>query len=93
MDREPLGIRFQIGEKKYIWFRVMSQIEQTIVITSATWELTDGEMVLQTGVCEVEDNNLIKILLEPEKRGVFMLHVVYHIPPETKKTGVSVIVC
>ena len=64
-----------------------------IIITSATWELTDGETVLQIGVCEVEDNNLIKILLEPEKRGVFMLHVVYHIPPDTKKTGVSVIVC
>lgn len=93
MDREPLGIQFQLGEKKYVWFRVMSQIEQTVVITSATWELTDGESVLDSGTCEVEDNNLVKVLLEPKQKGVFMLGVVYHIPPETKKTGVSVMVC
>lgn len=87
----PFTTDFILGEKKYVWFKVTSKIEQKVVITSATWQLTDGEQILDNGVCTIEEN-IIKILLEPASKGVFMLQVQYEIPPEIKKTGVSVVV-
>lgn len=82
---------FILGEKKYVWFKVTSKIEQKVVLKTATWSLTDGNDVLDHGDCEI-DGDTIKVLLCPTHKGCFMLNVEYHIPPEIKKTGVSIIV-
>ncbi len=87
----PFTTDFMLGEKKYVWFKVISKVAQKVVITSATWILTDGNETIESGVCTIEEN-IIKILLEPTSKGVFMLQVQYEIPPEIKKTGVSVVV-
>lgn len=82
---------FILGEKKYVWFKVTSKIAQKVVINTATWQLLDGENVLDSGDCEIEDN-VIKVLLNPDRKGTFLLAVEYTIPPEIKKTGVNIIV-
>lgn len=82
---------FILGEKKYVWFKVISKIAQKVVIHTATWTLTEGDTVLAGGDCEI-DGNVIKVLLSPTRKGLFMLNVEYAIPPEIKKTGVSIVV-
>lgn len=80
-----MNFSFIIGEKKYIQFEIRSMIQQKVVITEATWILLDtkGKEVL-TGNCEIEDN-ILRLLLEPDAIGEYILEVTYSIPPEIRK--------
>lgn len=86
------SLRFVLGEKKYIWFRVTSKVEQTFTITEATWELKRVGEVVASGTCEVDGTDTVRLLLEPPDYGSYMLYVSYRVPPELKKAQVNIVV-
>lgn len=86
------SIKFVLGEKKYVWFKVVSKVEQTFTITAATWELKRVDEVVASGTCEIDGTDTVRILLEPPAYGAYTLYVSYTIPPEVKKAQVSVLV-
>lgn len=76
---------YLVGEKKYIEFEITSCEDETVIITDASYVLKkDGFIVVETGKAEVDDDE-IRILLDTDKPGVFMLEVTVTIPPETIK--------
>ena len=86
------SLRFVLGEKKYIWFEVRSAINQLFNITEATWELKRVNEVVASGICEIDETNTVRLLLEPPSYGVYTLYVSYAVPPEVKKAQVNIIV-
>lgn len=86
------SIRFMLGEKKYVWFKVVSKNKQLFSITEATWELKHVSEVVAFGACEIDGTDTVRILLEPPAYGTYTLYVRYTVPPETKKAQVSVLV-
>ena len=87
------SIKFNCGERKYVWFKITSCIEQLFVITSATWNLKkiDGQEIAR-GECELDGTDTLRVLLEPPAPGTYVLSVEYEIPPEIKKAQVYVYV-
>ncbi len=86
------SIKFVLGEKKYVWFKVVSKIDQFFTITEATWELKRVGEVVASGKCDVDGTDTVRLLLEPPGYGAYTLYVSYTIPPEVKKAQVNVIV-
>lgn len=86
------SIKFALGERKFVWFRATSKIDQMFVITDASWELKQVGRVVASGKCELDGNDTVRILLEPAERGAYTLCVSYTVPPEIKKAQVSVLV-
>lgn len=86
------SIKFALGEKKYVWFKVISKIEQVFTITDATWELKRIDEVVASGAFEIDGTDTVRILLEPPAYGNYTLYVKYTVPPEVKKAQVSVLV-
>lgn len=86
------NIRFTLGERKYIWFKAISKINQLFKITEASWELKQIDKIIATGDCEIEADDTVRVLLEPLYRGAYTLCVSYTVPPEVKKAQVSVLV-
>ena len=86
------GIKFMLGERKFVWFKAISKIDQLFVITEASWELKQLDRVVASGECELDGNDTVRILLEPPERGMYMLCVSYTVPPEVKKAQVSILV-
>lgn len=86
-----MGIDFILGEKKHIEMEIKSTRPQKILIIDANYILynENNEEVL-TGICEIEDEHFIKILLEPTSRGKYTLEVTYTIPPEIRKARCKV---
>ncbi len=75
---------YLVGEKKYIEFEVTSCEDEALVITDASYTLESDGIIVETGVAEVNGNE-IKILLDTDEPGVFLLEVAVTIPPETIK--------
>lgn len=86
------SIKFILGERKYIWFKATSKIDQHFVITDATWELKHLNKIIASGECEIDGQDTVRILLEPRERGAFTLYVSYTVPPEIKKAQVNILV-
>lgn len=77
-------ISFYKGEKKYLIFEVTSKTKQTVIITSATWEIQKNDEIIQQGICEI-DGPKMQMLLEINERGMYLLELTYQIAPETRK--------
>lgn len=75
---------YLVGEKKYIEFEITSYEDEAIVITDALYALKKDGITVETGKAE-EDGNEIRILLDTDEPGVFLLEVAVTIPPETIK--------
>ena len=75
---------YLVGEKKYIEFEITSCEDEAIVITDASYALQKDDIIIETGKAEV-DGNEIRILLDTDEPGVFLLEVAVTIPPETIK--------
>ncbi len=75
---------YLVGEKKYIEFEITSCEDEAIVITDALYALKKDGITVETGKAEV-DGNEIRILLDTDEPGVFLLEVAVTIPPETIK--------
>lgn len=75
---------YLVGEKKYIEFEITSCEDEAIVITDALYALQKDGITVETGKAEV-DGNEIRILLDTDEPGVFLLEVAVTIPPETIK--------
>lgn len=73
-----------MGEKKYIEFEITSYEDEAIVITDASYALQKDGITVEAGKAEV-DGNEIRILLDTDESGVFILEVAVTIPPETIK--------
>lgn len=86
------NIRFALGERKFVWFKAISKINQLFTITEARWELKQVDKIIASGDCEIDGNDTVRILLEPLERGVYTLCVSYTVPPEVKKAQVNVLV-
>lgn len=84
-----MNVEFILGEQKYIDFTVTSKTDEVFVIASANYELKDGSEIISSGQCDLEDKT-ISVLLEPLKRGRFILEISYVIPPETRKARVLI---
>lgn len=82
---------FILGEEKYIDFQVRSSIAQTVVITSATYELSKPGSTAITGICEI-DGDKISTLLEPPEKGTYLFEVTYIIAEETRKVRLNLLV-
>ena len=83
-------IDFILGERKYIQFEIKSSINQTVIITSATWKLLKDDEVVDSGDCEITEGNTLDVLLFPPGIGEFTLEVEYEIPPEVRKARCNI---
>ena len=86
------SIKFTLGEKKYVWFKVVSKVEQLFTITDATWELKRAGEIIAAGACEIDGTDTVRLLLEPPAYGAYTLYISYTVPPEIKKAQVNVLV-
>jgi hypothetical protein len=82
---------FILGEEKYVEFQVRSTKTQTVIITSATYQLSKSGAETMTGNCEI-DGDIISILLEPVEKGMHLLEVTYVIAEETRKVRINLLV-
>lgn len=77
------AIRFYAGEKKYIDITVVPKNQNdTVVISSALYELYKNDSVVESGECEAEGRNL-KILLGIDTDGTYTLKITVAIGAET----------
>lgn len=85
------SLKFILGERKYVWFKITSCVDQIFTIASATWELKHiNGTVAAYGDCELDGTDILRVLLEPVDRGTYILCVSYLVPPELKKAQVNV---
>lgn len=82
---------FILGEEKFVEFQVRSTKAQTVVITSATYELSKPSTTAITGICEI-DGDKISTLLEPIEKGTYLFEVTYVIAEETRKIRINLLV-
>lgn len=83
---------FYVGEKKYVSARVQPKKHGEIaVITSAVYELLDGETVIESGNCTI-DKDTVEILLATDTAGFYTLKIIFTVGVETiiGKTTVAV---
>lgn len=82
---------FILGEKRYIQYKITSTVGQAITIPFATYKLSvAGESDL-TGDCEIDDN-IISVLVEPVKRGNYVLDITYGVMGEKRIIRVNILV-
>lgn len=63
------------GERKYVRAKVVPLNRgEIVVITSAKYELFDGETLVESGQCRI-DEDAIELLLSTDTEGCFMLKV------------------
>lgn len=85
MERE-----FLLGEEKWLEFKARPRREgDTLVVTGASYTLTNEGGTTETGECEVE-RNIIRALISPPAAGVYTFELSVTIPPETIKERVVV---
>lgn len=81
----PNTLDFIAGEERYIQFEVTSTKGETVVITEASYVITHGEEVVDTGSCEIVNNSTMQILVCMNEWGVYDVEITYKIAPETRK--------
>lgn len=86
---EKLKKHFMLGERKFVNFEVTSKNED-FVITSATYELSYGGEVIDSGNCDIDGHEISVLLTSPEEKGTYILKIFYEIPPERR--GIEVVV-
>lgn len=75
-------INFYAGEKKYIDIDVVPKNRNdTVVVSSATYQLLNGETAVEAGGCEIDGAHL-KILLGIDDEGAYTLKVTVGIGAE-----------
>ena len=85
-------INFYAGEKKYIDIDVVPKNRNdTVVVSSATYQLIDGETAVESGECEIDGAHL-KILLGIDDEGAYTLKVTVVIGAETFIQKATVVV-
>lgn len=60
-----------------------------MIVTGATYKLLEGDSVIDSGDCIVNGSQFM-VLLEPNKKGSFVLEVEYTIAPELRKVRVAI---
>lgn len=92
MDNAITSITFYQGEERVVDAEIGSKNpNETIVVTSATWTLTDrrnGEIV-DSGSCEV-DGRTLTVFFGSNVTGRYMLEVTAHVGRETIKQRIAV---
>lgn len=83
-------VNFRKGERKYVQFSIVSTIDQKVVVNQASYELTNGDKVIESGSCEIIDNCILRALLEINEVGNYDLEVTYMIAPEIRKARCKV---
>jgi hypothetical protein len=76
---------FELGEAKYIdWLVKPTRKNDTVVITSARWELIDDKTGQVRGSGPgIINGNMVSVLLAPEAKGKHILRTIIEVPPET----------
>lgn len=66
---------FFVGEKKFVGSSVMSEDKnEVVVINDATYELKDGNTVIEQGKCEIKEDKM-SCLLKTDKAGIYELMI------------------
>lgn len=78
------SLSFHEGEVKYVKAKVVPQHRsETVVVMSAIYQLiATGGKVVESGICEVDGNNL-SILLNTENAGSYELKITAKVGKET----------
>ena len=80
---------FILGEQKYIKFEATSCDGMPVVITGASYTLSEGENIVDSGICMIDGAEILA-LIEPKNLGDYILEVTYHVAPETRKVRVAI---
>jgi len=80
------------GESRYVTLTLVSKQNNPVVITQAVYDLISaGGQTVDSGACEI-DGKQIKALLTLPDAGTYTLAVTYTMPPEIRKTAVTLFV-
>lgn len=80
------------GESRYITLTLTSRKNEPVIVASAVYDLYDAAGVsVDAGSCEI-DGKQLRLLLSPPVAGIYRLLVTYTLPPEMRKTAVTVYV-
>lgn len=78
---------FELGEKKYVCISVRSTNKKPFDVTSAKYNLRNGDQIEESGSCEIDKRNdqetVLSALIQPMIKGAtYTLEYNYEIPPE-----------
>lgn len=80
-------VAFEMGEKKYVCISVSSTNKKPFDVTTAKYNLRNGDQIEASGSCEIDKRSdqetVLSALIQPMIKGAtYILEYNYEIPPE-----------